>query len=132
MIADKNYHGGQLDAETIISKFYVFGGGFDRTDPKQPNTGKVGTTIWCFDAVNVKWSSVGKILRPRVDNTSNAQRASYAATMVDGSFLIAGDKVSAKDVATAESCSFDPNSTVSTMVCTELEFAPISFGSILE
>ena len=67
------------------------------------------------------------MLRPRVGSDQMTQQASYAATMVDGSFLIAGDKVSAKNVATAESCRFDANST---MVCTELEYAPISYGSI--
>ena len=45
--------------------------------------------------------------------------------MVDDTFHVVGDKVLYKNVAATESCRFDN----STMICKELDYAPISNGS---
>ena len=51
--------------------------------------------------------------------------AGFAAIKMDDTFYVVGNKVSYKSVATAEGCRFEN----STMVCKELENAPVSYGS---
>ena len=65
-------------------------------------------------------------MKPRmVFVNQNKRGAGFAAIKMDDTFYVVGDKVSYKSVANAEGCRFEN----STMVCKELENAPVSYGS---